>query len=156
MTCPSLSSIYCFLIKLHGILQRWQALLLSPSQVPHWGIPNPLNMNFQVSWRIWLTFTKRRFRDDNDYNGRVSCNTKNLLEKKCKFEDDEIFKHSKNCECCPVSLLIVRSHRLSWFQVPRISFAKILNFVLIINKNQSCQKCWNCPKLPNISYFVNK
>ena len=28
------------------------------------------------------------------------------------------FKHRKNCECCPVSLLIVRSQRLSWiFQI---------------------------------------
>ena len=26
-------------------------------------------------------------------------------------------KHRKNCECCPVSLLIVRQQRLSWFQV---------------------------------------
>ena len=26
-------------------------------------------------------------------------------------------KHRKNCECCPVSQLIVRSQRLSWIQV---------------------------------------
>ena len=26
-------------------------------------------------------------------------------------------KHRKNCECCPVSLLIVRQQRLSWIQV---------------------------------------
>ena len=26
-------------------------------------------------------------------------------------------KHHKNCECCPVSLLIVRWQRLSWIQV---------------------------------------
>ena len=26
-------------------------------------------------------------------------------------------KHRQNCECCPVSLLIVRSQRLSWIQV---------------------------------------
>ena len=25
--------------------------------------------------------------------------------------------HRKNCECCPVSLLIVRSQRLSWIQI---------------------------------------
>ena len=39
-----------------------------------------------------------------------------------------ITKHHKNCECCPVSLLIVRSQRLSWIQV--------LN----------CQNCSQCLK----------
>ena len=37
-------------------------------------------------------------------------------------------KHRKNCECCPVSLLIVRSQRLSWIQ-----FLK-------------CQRCNQCLK----------
>ena len=37
-------------------------------------------------------------------------------------------KHRKNCECCPVSQLIVRSQRLSWIQV--------LN----------CQNCSQCLK----------
>ena len=38
-------------------------------------------------------------------------------------------KHRKNWECCPVSLLIVRSSRLSWIQ--------ILNF-------QNCNQCLKC------------
>ena len=40
-------------------------------------------------------------------------------------------KHRKNCECCPVSQLIVRSQRLSWIQV--------LNC-------QNCSKCLKCNK----------
>ena len=40
-------------------------------------------------------------------------------------------KHRKNCECCPVSQLIVRSQRLSWFQV--------LNC-------QNCSQCLKCHK----------
>ena len=40
-------------------------------------------------------------------------------------------KHRKNCECCPVSLLIVRWQRLSWIQV--------LNC-------KNCNQCLNCHK----------
>ena len=40
-------------------------------------------------------------------------------------------KHCKNCECCPVSQLIVRSQRLSWIQV--------LNC-------QHCSQCLKCHK----------
>ena len=40
-------------------------------------------------------------------------------------------KHRKNCECCPVSQLIVRSQRLSWIQV--------LNC-------QNCSQCLKCHK----------
>ena len=40
-------------------------------------------------------------------------------------------KHRKNCECCPVSQLIVRSQRLSWIQV--------LNC-------QNCSQCLKCNK----------
>ena len=40
-------------------------------------------------------------------------------------------KHRKNCECCPVSLLIVRNQRLSWIQV--------LNC-------QNSNQCLNCQK----------
>ena len=29
---------------------------------------------------------------------------------------EAIIKHCKNCECCPVSLLIVKQQRLSWIQ----------------------------------------
>ena len=42
-----------------------------------------------------------------------------------------IMKHRKNCECCPVSQLIVRSQRLSRIQV--------LNC-------QNCNKCLKCHK----------
>ena len=40
-------------------------------------------------------------------------------------------KHRKNCECCPVSQLIVRKQRLSWIQV--------LNC-------QNCSQCLKCQK----------
>ena len=35
----------------------------------------------------------------------------------CTTNCDVNIKHCKNCECCPVSRLIVRSQRLSWIQV---------------------------------------
>ena len=41
----------------------------------------------------------------------------------------KLYKHHNNCECCPVSLLIVRYQRLSWIQV--------LNF-------QKCNQCLKC------------
>ena len=41
------------------------------------------------------------------------------------------WKHRKNCKCCPVSQLIVRSQRLSWIQV--------LNC-------QNCSQCLKCHK----------
>ena len=45
-------------------------------------------------------------------------------------------KHRKNCECCPVSQLIVRYQRLSWIQV--------FNF-------QNCNQCLKCHKSPGLS-----
>ena len=45
-------------------------------------------------------------------------------------------KHRKNCECCPMSLLIVRLQRLSWIQ--------ILNC-------QNCNQCLKCHKSLRLS-----
>ena len=48
--------------------------------------------------------------------------------------------HRKNCECCPVSLLIVRHQRLSWIQV--------LNW-------QNCNKCLKCHKCLGLSLLLS-
>ena len=48
-------------------------------------------------------------------------------------------KHRKNCECCPVSLLNVRSQRLSWIQV--------LNC-------QNCNQCLKGHSLSKLSKIV--
>ena len=48
-----------------------------------------------------------------------------------------LIKHRKNCECCPVSQLIVRYQRLSWIQV--------LNC-------QNCNQCLKCHKSPGLSF----
>ena len=56
-------------------------------------------------------------------------NTDPFRGNQCNDEKCEPNKHCKNCECCPVSLLIVRRQRLLWIQG--------LNFQ---NYNQ-CPKC---------------
>ena len=43
-----------------------------------------------------------------------SCINSNWIYKTPKWSWSK--KHCKNCECCPVFLLIVRSQRLSWIQ----------------------------------------
>ena len=47
-----------------------------------------------------------------------------------------VSNHCKNCECCPVSLLIVSSPRLSWIQVFNC---------------QKCNQCLKCHKSPGLS-----
>ena len=55
----------------------------------------------------------------------------NVVRRKIKKYLVKFKKHRKNCECCPVSQLIVRSQRLSWIQV--------LNC-------QNCSQCLKCHK----------
>ena len=50
------------------------------------------------------------------------------------------FKHRKNCECCPVSLLIVGQQRMSWIQV--------LNC-------KDCNQCLKCHKSLGLSLSLS-
>ena len=56
------------------------------------------------------------------------------------WEDMTWPNHRKNCECCPVSQLIVRSQRLSWIQV--------LNC-------QNCSQCLKCRKSLGLSLLMS-
>ena len=51
-----------------------------------------------------------------------------------------VVKHRKNCECCPVSLLIVRQQRMSWIQV--------LNC-------KNCNQCLKCHKSLGLSLSLS-
>ena len=55
-------------------------------------------------------------------------------------------RHRKNCECCPVSLLIVRSERLSWIQVLNCQ-NRFLNIILscICKHRKNCECCPGTP-----------
>ena len=81
-------------------------------------------------------------------------------------------KHRKNCECCPVSLLIFRSQRLSWIQVLKchkslgLSLSKIVlnckilvkwstnikivKIVIIVKLSKIANNVKNLPKLSKI------
>ena len=63
------------------------------------------------------------------YNKHKSWSLKSL------HKYDNILKHRKNCECCPVSQLIVRKQRLSWIQV--------LNCLY-------CNQCLKCPDIAKV------
>ena len=52
---------------------------------------------------------------DSEYAHTVLINDFNRVGS--PFRQTWSCKHRKNCECCPVSLLIVRQQRLSWIQV---------------------------------------
>ena len=67
----------------------------------------------------------------------------------------DLIKHRKNCECCPVSLFIVRSLWLSWLEV--LNCLKSLHvhkssLVLIVK----IVIFFNCPKMVEIFELLNK
>ena len=64
---------------------------------------------------------------------------------RCSRRNSFLFaKHHKNCECCPVSQLILRYQRLSWIQVLNCQ-----NCIFKMVKN-----CLNCQKLSKIVKIV--
>ena len=76
---------------------------------------------------------------------------------------EAIIKHCKNCECCPVSLLIVKSQRLSEFRfsivriVISVSNVTSLVFATVkMVKNTIVKNCPNCQKCQKLSKFKKK
>ena len=62
-------------------------------------------------------------------------------------------KHRKNCECCPVSLLMVRSQRLSEFRFSIVRIISVSNVASLQdclcncqNGKNNCLNCLNCQK----------
>ena len=86
-----------------------------------------LDLNSKLSSNFWLTtWSFNRWIGPKNDSMQYSLN-KNLIIYLTKYS----LKHRKNCECCPVSQLIVRSQTLSWIQV--------LNY-------QNCSQCLKCHK----------
>ena len=70
-------------------------------------------------------------------------------------------KHRKNCECCPVSFLIVRWQKLSWIQVLTcqncdrcVKSHKSLGLSKLSEIVRNCQSCQKLSKLSKIVKVV--
>ena len=61
-------------------------------------------------------------------------------------------KHLKNCECCPLSLLIVRWQRLSWIQV--LNFRTVISVSNVTSLQDCLFNCQNFQKLSKLSKIV--
>ena len=94
-----------------------------------WGVPR-YQIMFQINRRVTVS------------EGRLKINSQ-----LCKLRT--LCKHRKNCECCPVSQLIVRTQRLSWIQVLNCQ---------IYNQCLKCQNgktnCQNCHKKFSVIWIV--
>ena len=104
-------------------------LLQHPDPTLHWSnqslIPIWQYMASMQSWKCLLSFRSKIKQYFGQIFNRIGGYSPTSLSRWLST------KHRKNCECCPVSLLIVRKQRMSWIQV--------LNC-------QNSNQCLNCQK----------
>ena len=105
--------------------------------------PSPLTVDISMMVAacildgIWAKHLRSAIRKHKKFIGNY---------RRSQFPITMMTKHRKNCECCPVSLLIVKSQRLSWIQVLNCQNCNHL-------KGHVCQ---NCQQLSTIVKIVKK
>ena len=132
--------------------------------------PSPLTVDISMMVAacildgIWAKHLRSAIRKHKKFIGNY---------RRSQFPITMMTKHRKNCECCPVSLLIVRSQRLSSIQVCQKKINNISNVTNLLGyhfhwncktiknckqikivKKKVVKNCQNCQKLSNLSKNV--
>ena len=103
--------------------------------------PSPLTVDISMMVAacildgIWAKHLRSAIRKHKKFIGNY---------RRSQFPITMMTKHRKNCECCPVSLLIVKSQRLSWIQVLNCQNCNHLKGHNLSKLSKIVKKCKNC------------